>query len=70
MELVLLEVLQQRAAGAMDDALRDAGGARRVQDVQRMVEREALAVRARAPAEARNSSHRTQRSIAPIAGRR
>ena len=37
---MLLQVLQQRAAGAVHDALRHAGGARRVQDVQRMVERQ------------------------------
>ena len=38
-ELVLLQVLDQRAAGAVDDALRDAGRARRIEDVERMVER-------------------------------
>ncbi len=32
-ELVLLEVLEQHATGAVDDALRDAGGARRVQSM-------------------------------------
>ena len=38
---MLLEVLQQRAARAVHDAFRRAGGARRVQDVDRMVERQA-----------------------------
>ena len=42
MELVLLEVLEQHATGAVDDALRDAGGARREEHVPRVVEREAL----------------------------
>src|SRR2546430_14710047 len=37
---VLLVMLQQRAAGAMHDALRSAGRAGRIQDVQRMVEGE------------------------------
>jgi hypothetical protein len=37
-QLVLLQVLQQRAARAVHDALRHAGRARRVKDVQRMVE--------------------------------
>ena len=37
---VLLQVLQQRAAGAVHDALRHAGRARRVQDVERMIERQ------------------------------
>ena len=39
-ELVLLEVLDQRAAGAVDDALGDAGRARGIQDVERMIERQ------------------------------
>ena len=41
-ELVLLQVLEQRAAGAVDDALRHAGGAGRIQDVERVVERQPL----------------------------
>src|SRR5688572_10818099 len=36
-------MLDQRAAGAMDDALRHAGGAGRIQDVERMVERQRVA---------------------------
>ena len=39
-ELMLLQVLNQRAAGAMHDALGNAGGARRVQDVERVIERQ------------------------------
>jgi hypothetical protein len=35
-------VLEKRAAGAVDDALRGAGGAGRVQDVDRVGEREPL----------------------------
>ena len=35
----LLDVLQQSAAGTVDNALGHAGGARRVEDVQRVVER-------------------------------
>ena len=38
MELVLLEMLDQRAAGAVDDALGHAGGAGGIHDVERMVE--------------------------------
>ncbi len=38
---VLLQVLQQRAAGAVDDALRNAGRSRREENVERMVERQA-----------------------------
>ena len=41
-QLMLLEVLDQRAAGAVDDALRHAGRAGRVQDVERMIERQRL----------------------------
>ena len=59
-ELVLLEVLDQRAAGAMDDALGDAGRARRVEDVERMVERQRLETRLAAAAarEARSTARR------------
>ena len=39
-QLVFLQVLQQRAAGAVHDAFRRAGGARGEQDVERMVERQ------------------------------
>ena len=39
-QLVLLQVLQQRAAGAVHDALGHAGRARGIQDVERMVERQ------------------------------
>ena len=39
-QLVLLQVLQQRAAGAVDDALGHAGRAGRIEDVERMVERQ------------------------------
>ncbi len=42
MQYVFLEVLQQRAAGTVDDAFRRAGGARRVEDVERMIERQLL----------------------------
>ena len=35
---VLLQVLEQRAAGAVHDALRRAGGARRVEDVHGVIE--------------------------------
>ncbi len=42
MQLVFLEVLQQRAAGAVHDALGHAGGTRGEHDEQRMVERQAL----------------------------
>ena len=42
MELMFLEVLQQRAAGAVHDALRNAGRARRIQHVERLIERKAL----------------------------
>ena len=41
MELLLLEVLEQRAAGRMHDAFRDAGRARREQDVERVARRAA-----------------------------
>ena len=41
-EAVLLEVLEQGPAGAVDDALRDAGGAGRVHDVKRVVEGDRL----------------------------
>ena len=41
MQHQLLQVLQQRAAGAVDDALRKTGRARGVHDVERMVERQA-----------------------------
>ncbi len=39
MQTVLLEVLQQDPAGAVDDALGDSGGAAGIKDVQRMGER-------------------------------
>ena len=39
-EAVLLEVLQERAAGAVHDGLGLAGGARGVEDVERVIERE------------------------------
>ena len=42
MEAVLLEVLEEGPAGAVDDALRGAGGARRVHDVERVVEGDRL----------------------------
>ena len=42
MQPVLLDVLQQRSARAVHDALGHAGRARRVQDVQRGFERQAL----------------------------
>ena len=45
-QLVLLQVLEQRAAGAVHDALRHAGRAGRIEDVERMVEREAARTRA------------------------
>ncbi|MNV92965.1 hypothetical protein D3C71_1876060 [compost metagenome] len=38
MQAMFLDVLQQHTTGAMDDALRYAGGAAGVQDVQRVVE--------------------------------
>ena len=41
-EAVLLEVLEEGPAGAVDDALRGAGGARRVHDVERVVEGDRL----------------------------
>jgi len=41
---VFLQVLQQRAARAVDDALRDAGRPARVQHVQRLVEWQGLEV--------------------------
>lgn len=37
-QAVLLEMLQEHAAGGMDDALGDSGGARRIEDVQRLLE--------------------------------
>jgi len=37
-ELVFLEVLEQRAAGAMDNTLGYTGGARGIHDVERVVE--------------------------------
>ena len=40
MQLVFLEVLHQRAAGTVDDALGDAGRSRRVEDVERVIERQ------------------------------
>jgi hypothetical protein len=42
LQLVFLDVLQQRAAGAMDDALGHTGGARGIHDVERMVEGQLL----------------------------
>ena len=42
LQLVFLEVLQQRAACAVDDRLRHARRARGVQDVERLIERERL----------------------------
>src|SRR5258708_22643839 len=48
MELVLLQMLQRRAAGSVDDALGHTGGAGGIQDVQGMVEREAQVRRRRA----------------------
>ena len=42
MQRQLLDVLQQRAAGAVHDAFRGTGGARRVHDVERVVEGEAF----------------------------
>jgi hypothetical protein len=42
MQAMLLEVLQQRAAGGMDDALGDAGGAGGKQDVERVRKRQRL----------------------------
>ena len=39
-ELMFLQVLQERAAGAVHDALRHAGRAGRIEDVERMVERQ------------------------------
>ena len=39
MQLLLLDVLEQHAPGAMDDALRNAGRSTRIQDVERMIER-------------------------------
>ena len=41
-EAVLLEVLEQGPAGAVDDALRSTGGPRRIHDVERVVERDRL----------------------------
>ena len=46
-ELLLAQVLEEQAAGAVDDALRPAGRARRVEDRRRVVERQALEGRAR-----------------------
>ena len=64
-ELMLFQVLDQRPAGAMHDALGDAGRARRKHDVERMVEREPLvAASGVCGAGARNSSHRTACGIA------
>ena len=37
--MVFLEMLQQRAPGAVDDALGRAGGAGGIEDVERMIER-------------------------------
>ncbi|MNN53634.1 hypothetical protein D3C81_1683980 [compost metagenome] len=39
MQAVFLDMLQQHAAGAVDDAFRHAGGAAGIQHVQRMMER-------------------------------
>ena len=38
---MLLEMLEQRAAGAVDDAFRHAGRARRIENVKRVIERQA-----------------------------
>ena len=58
MQKMLLEVLQQRAARAVDDAFRRAGRARRVEDVDRMVERQARKLDRPAACGARKSSQR------------
>ena len=42
LQAMLLEVLEQRAAGAVHDAFRHAGRARREQDVDRVIERQPL----------------------------
>src|SRR5687767_15248773 len=47
MELVLLQVLDERAAGAVHDALGDAGGPGGIEDVERMVERQGRKVQRR-----------------------
>ena len=39
---MFLEMLEQRAAGAVNDALGHTGRAGRIQDVQRVIERKAL----------------------------
>ncbi len=49
MQPMLLQVLQQRAAGAVHDALRHAGRAGGIHDVERMVERAAARTRSRRP---------------------
>ena len=63
---VLLQVLQQRAAGAVHDALRHAGRAGGVEDVERMVERQARRTRAAA---ARSGAMNASSATAPRDGR-
>jgi len=46
-QLVFLEMLQQRAADAVDDAFGHAGRPRRIHDIERMVERQRREVRLR-----------------------
>ena len=67
---VLLEVLQQRAAGAVHHALGQAGGSRRVHDVQRVVERQPLEHQRDAPRPApAKSTHATARGTGAQVGR-
>ncbi len=63
MELVLLEMLQQRSSGAMDDALRNTGGAGRIQDVERVIEgkQRPLRLRALSTGQPRIPSHERRR---------
>ena len=65
---VLLQLLQQRAAGAVHDALRHAGRAGRIQDEGRMIERQ-LRERQRRVRRCRSRRTATASSIVSSAGR-
>ncbi len=59
MQAVLLEVLQQHAAGTVDDALGDTGGTAGVEDIERMGKGHRDEIRLAARAWVRKSSTRT-----------
>ena len=58
MQLMLLQVLKENAAGAMDDALRHAGGAARIENIERVIER--------LPGECRRCSRISGEEILPL----